>query len=771
MNHFLSLLLVFMLSVAGFAQPSPGMSVGQADQRYIKISPELINRSAGEQPLAVWEPGPPAQSNGILTGTTSNSASTGYASPIGVVPMAFNAVRIPIRGFRADFPPQRIWIRIRSTDGSGTILAQARAVVSGALQQTSFQWFRLDATVSSTDSLFLEYTSNGRIDRFLLSNASTFSGSVSGTITGGTIGEGASWTFGTTGTLTAGANIYCQLGLLPELPSQTPVDLSLATWRYNASTDTFTGWAGPIGSFTTAADTLMLPVWPNSGTVPFTQSRATIRAGSSTGAILAQSSIIGLTLEPGRPHILTYRLDRRVPAGTSLWVEFTHNAPSGFLMTAADTFASPTARYSTSAAPFGGTTWVNSSTQYSPWVRVIANDVSKVSPSQNAGQSSILSYIDESNAPTFIVPRQFYVVPSFGVNETSFYWRQILFNPTPEASPDDSISLDYSSGGNPTVTQDSGRLYFTGGTASTGNTITWTARRGGRVVGQRTSLLNIVANTSGSGVTRKVLTIGDSISDMALAGDRARWMAELIRLFNGDVMSITQIGVKNASKTDSTATSRTVRGEGRSGWTVNQFATDATSPFVFSSAFNFGTYLSTNSITMASGDWVLFFLGTNDIAAAASDNEARVAAQTAIAQYRTMITSIRSAVSGVRIGICTIPTGSSSQDAFGTSYGAGQNRDQFQRNALIWNQEIARAFDDLGSVALNQYVIYLGAAVDPVSGYPTTSTAINARDSATYNKPSDAVHPDPSGNWQIADAIATFLKAIGSLVTPLRLAW
>lgn len=771
MNRFLSLLLVFMLSVAGFAQPSPGMSVGQADQRYIKISPELINRSAGEQPLSVWEPGPPAQSNGILTGTTSNSASTGYASPIGVVPMAFNAVRIPIRGFRADFPPQRIWIRIRSTDGSGAILAQARAVVSGAQLQTSFQWFRLDATVSSTDSLFLEYTSNGRIDRFLLSNASTFSGSVSGTITGGTIGEGASWTFGTTGTLTAGANIYCQLGLLPELPSQTPVDLSLATWRYNASTDTFTGWAGPIGTFTVAADTLMLPVWPNSGTVPFTQSRATIRAGSSTGAILAQSSIIGLTLEPGRPHILTYRLDRRVPAGTSLWVEFTHNAPSGFLMTAADTFASPTARYSTSAAPFGGTTWVNSSTQYSPWVRIIANDVSKVSPSQNAGQSSILSYIDESNAPAFIVPRQFYVVPSFGVNETSFYWRQILLNPTPDASPDDALSLDYSSGGNPTVTQDAGRVYFTGGTASTGNTITWTARRGGRVVGQRTSLLNIVANTSGSGVTRRVLTIGDSISDMALAGDRARWMAELIRLFNGDVMSITQIGVKNASKTDSTAASRTVRGEGRSGWTVNQFATDATSPFVFSSTFNFATYLSTNSITMTSSDWVIFFLGTNDIATAASDNEARVAAQTAIAQYRTMITSIRAAVSGVRIGICTIPTGSSSQDAFGTSYGAGQTRDQFQRNALIWNQEIARAFDDLGSVSLNQYVIYLGAAVDPVSGYPTTSTAINARDSATYNKPSDAVHPDPSGNWQIADAIATFLKAIGSLVTPLRLAW
>ena len=761
MNRFLSLLLVFMLSVAGFAQPSPGMSVGQADQRYTKLSPELLNRSAGDQPLAVWEPGPPASSNGVLTGTTSNSASTGFASPIGVVPMAFNAVRLPIRGFRADFPPQRIWIRIRETDGSGTILAQARGVVSGALQQTSFQWFRLDATVSSSSSLFLEYTSNGRIDRFLLANASTFSGSVASQITGGTIQEGGTWTFGTTATLGTGQNIYCQLGLLPELPSQAPVDLSLATWRYNASTDTFTGWGGPIGTFTTAADTLMLPVWPVSGTVPFTQSRATVRSGSSSGAILAESSVIGLALEPGRPHIITYRLDRRVPAGTSLWVEFTHNAPSGFLMTAADAFPSPTARYSTSAAPFGGTSWVNSSTQYSPWVRVVANDVSKISPSQNAGQSSILSYIDESNAPTFIVPRQFYVVPSWGTNELSFYWRQIVFNPTPQASPDDSLSLDYSSGGNPTVTHDAGRVYFTGGTASTGNTITWTARRGGRVVGQRTSLLNIVANTSGTGVTRRVLTIGDSISDMALAGDRARWMAELVRLFDGDVMTVTQIGVKNASKTDSTAASRTVRGEGRSGWTVNQFATDASSPFVFSSAFNFATYLSTNSITMTSSDWVLFFLGTNDIAGATSDNEARVAAQTAIAQYRTMITSIRSAVSGVRIGICTIPTGSSSQDAFGTSYGAGQNRDQFQRNALIWNQEIARAFDDLGSVALNQYVIHLGAAVDPVSGYPTSSTAINARDAATYNKPSDAVHPDPSGNWQIADVIATFLKAIG----------
>lgn len=761
MKRFLDIIFLWCAIVGIAAAQAPALTMGVADGRYLKPSADLTNRAASTEPVAIWEPAPPAQSNGFLTGTTSNIANTGYASPIGVVPMPFNAVQLPIRNFRADFPNRAIWVRIKDTDGSGAILAEGRMFIGGPKGQLLLPWVRLDRVVNSTSSLFLEYTCSGRVDRFLLANASTFSGSVAGNITGGTMGEATTWSFGSTGTLATGQNIYCRLGLLQELPSQVPVDLQTTTWRYTSSTDTFTSWAGPIGTFTIGADKIVVPCWPVSGTVPLTQARVVVRSGTSTGTILGQASLIGLNLQPGRSHNLTYRLDRRVPAGTSLWVEVNYNGPSGFLMTAAGAFSSPTARYSTSAAISGGISWLDSATQYSPWVRIIQNDPTKVAPSANAGAVQISAAIDDVNSPFFLAPRQFYVVPSFGVNELPLYWRQMTLTPSTIVRPDDAFTLDVSSGGNPTVVQDAGRVYYTGGTASTGNTITWTAAQGGRIIAQQTSLLNIVANTSGSGLTRRILVAGDSISDMALGGDRARWMAELVRLFNGDVLTITQIGVKNAAKTDSTAVSRSVRGEGRSGWTVNDFFTNASSPFVFSSSFNFAQYLSTNSITMSSNDYFVLLLGTNDVASAGSDAEARVIALNAATQISSMSTNARAAVPGLRVVIMTIPTGSSSQDAFGTTYGGGQNRGRFQRNAAEWNRVMAERFDDLGSASVGTYVCYAGLSVDPETAYPTTSTAINAYLSTTYAKVTDPVHPGPSGNWQIAYALAVLLKALG----------
>lgn len=711
----------------------------------------LLQTQFTGQPIPVWESGPAATST-----TVPNSAATGFASPVGVVEKPFNAVGVTINPFRADFPVTAVWVRVRETDGSGTILAQGKAIVATPLRADTLVYVQLDATVSTATALFVEFTCNGRTGRLLNASPAFFAGSVGATITGGSMSA-----FGTLGTLTASVNVHFKFALLPFTAPVRPFAVEDVSQQYNDRSSTFSAWAAPCGTIASSFDTVRIPIASNSGTTPLTKARLIIRDTNSSGAILAESSLTFDELTVSNVSMLLFPLSNTVSGGTAVWLEILTDGKISFFSPAAGTIASPTARYMTNGAVQGGQTWTNSGTQLSLFATFLKSVPVIPAVSGNSGVQATTTALATNNAPTFVVPRQLYVIPTWNTNELSFYWRQFVLPPQVPLRDDDLISYNYSSGGNPTVVQDAGRFYFTGGTVSTGNTLTLTANYGAKQVARATTSLNLVVNSNGTGVTRKVLVIGDSISDMALAGDRARWMAEFIRLFAADVMAITQIGVKNASKNDSTAVARTVRGEGRSGWTVNQFATDATSPFVFSSAFNFATYLSTNSITMSTSDWVLFFLGTNDIASALSDNEARGIALGAVAQLRTMITSIRAAVSGVRIGICTIPVGCSSQDAFGASYGGGQTRDRFRRNAVIWNQVMLEQFDDLGSVALNQYLIPLGNAIDPESGYPTTSTAINARDLATYNKYSDAVHPDPSGNWQIADAVATFIKAIG----------
>jgi len=728
-----------------------GRGTGRFGVQTLIADSALLQTQFTGQPIPVWESGPAATST-----TIPNSAATGYASPVGTVERPFNAVGVTISPFRADFPITAVWVRVRETNESGTILAQGKAIVATPLRAETLVYVQLDATVSTATALFVEFTCNGRTARLLNATPAFFGGTVGATITGGSMSA-----FGTLGTLTASVNVHFKFALLPYTAPVRPFAVEDVSQQYNDRSSTFSAWAAPCGTIASSFDTVRIPIISNSGTTPLTKARLIIRDTNSSGAILAESSLTFDELTVSNVSMLTFPLSTTVSGGTAVWLEILTDGKISFFSPAAGTIASPTARYMTNGALQGGQTWTNSAAQLSLFATFLKSVAVIPAVSGNSGTQATTTAITAHSSPTFVVPRQLYVIPTWNTNELSFYWRQLVLPPQVPLRDDDLISYNYSSGGNPTVVQDAGRFFFTGGSVSTGNTITLTANYGAKQVARVTTSLNLVVNTNGTGVTRKVLVIGDSISDMALAGDRARWMAELIRLFAADVMAITQIGVKTASKNDSTATPRTVNGEGRSGWTVNQFATDATSPFVFSSTFNFATYLSTNSITMTASDWVLFFLGTNDIAGALSDNEARGIALGAVAQLRTMITSIRAAVSGVRVGICTIPAGCSSQDAFGTTYGGGQTRDRFRRNAVIWNQVMIEQFDDLGSVALNQYLIPLGNAIDPESGYPTTSTAINARDSATYAKYTDPVHPDATGNWQIADAVATFIKAIG----------
>lgn len=294
----------------------------------------------------------------------------------------------------------------------------------------------------------------------------------------------------------------------------------------------------------------------------------------------------------------------------------------------------------------------------------------------------------------------------------------------------------------------------------------YTKSRSALLASASATLKTVALSHPAQAVSRKVLMIGDSTWSHGIVA------AELVNLFKADgKYTLTLVGSNSGSQNDSEAVSRSVRVEAIAGWTFNLFTTDTStawtansgasrtgSPFSFAGAFNFSSYLSAQSITMSSGDWVLINLGINDIFAATTDASIQTVTGGMLSQLAAWITSIKAAVSGVRIGICiTIPP-NSSQDAFGTNYGTGQTLRRYEQNLRVWRDAIITNYDT--AVTSNVYVIPYHVGLDRVNNYGTSSVALNARNATTYNRPNNGVHPTYSGYYQLADLLRSYLKAI-----------
>lgn len=305
------------------------------------------------------------------------------------------------------------------------------------------------------------------------------------------------------------------------------------------------------------------------------------------------------------------------------------------------------------------------------------------------------------------------------------------------------------------------RWTYTPASGDTGtDAITITVYHRGTLLATWSGTVNTTAAATGSAATRKVLVIGDSTSDITYSNS---WQPELFKLGAAQGPAFTYVGTVTGSGNDSGGVSRSVSNEGRSGKTANFFANDGTSPFD-NSGFDFANYLTSNSITLAADDWVVFALGINDVFSQPNDTNLAAAVPAHINNLNTMITDIQSAVSGIRIGICIVipPAGDGfgmedGQDAFGANYNSGQYARRYRKNRMALIEAQVAEFED--SEASDIYVFCTHAAVDPIYGFPTTVTAANARTSETYKKQGNAVHPAPSGYYQLADEVFACVKS------------
>lgn len=356
-------------------------------------------------------------------------------------------------------------------------------------------------------------------------------------------------------------------------------------------------------------------------------------------------------------------------------------------------------------------------------------------------------YLAAGTGPPSSLPSKIYAATG---RECCIYWDGFL---RPGGPPLDDYQFDV------TCTkgeQDKYRWSFTPTDADAG-TYTWTVDiyYNTTKVATYTTQLVVTASTAGSGVTRKLVHIGDSTT---AAGNGAVRLSELLHLFVGDAMAVSLQGSLSSNETDAGGTSRTVRDDAVSGKTIAYMYSDPASPFVFSGAFNFSQYLTANSISLSANDWVLVHLGINDIFSPTDDATVQAAITTMLTQLNAMITNIKAAVSGVRIGLCVPIPPNNSQDAFGLNYGDGQMQWRYKRNRDLWCEAMRANYSDV--TVTNVFLVPFNTAIDTRNNFPTTATPLNARNPATFAKGSNGVHPQPLGFWQMADAEYSFLKAL-----------
>lgn len=228
------------------------------------------------------------------------------------------------------------------------------------------------------------------------------------------------------------------------------------------------------------------------------------------------------------------------------------------------------------------------------------------------------------------------------------------------------------------------------------------------VVGSGSYALTCVDPVSNAGATMNVLVVGDSLSAGA-----SRWVARVAATAaaNPTWVQPTFVGTQGTSP---------AKTEAYSGKSITWFATDPTSPFVISGAFDFASYLSNNSI--ATPDVIVIALGTNDVFSYLDDATLVAAIPDLLLKLDSMIgTVVSSSVSfkdvntNVKTLICLPIPSAPDADAFGKTYSISQRYERYRRNiAIFWSALVGHYTD---SESAGVFLVPANSVVDIIDGF------------------------------------------------------
>lgn len=258
--------------------------------------------------------------------------------------------------------------------------------------------------------------------------------------------------------------------------------------------------------------------------------------------------------------------------------------------------------------------------------------------------------------------------------------------------------------------------------------------------------LHSVSTNAGKGMTKKVMLLGDSLTDNGDYTSKA-----LVELFDSDSMNIKLIGTEGTAPAVN---------EGRSGWRAYTYdkcadqtddkamglSTSRVNPFWNSSTqkFDFTYYMNTKGFNGV--DYVFICLGTNDIARGNFNSDTEI-----ISYWDDIIDSIKAYNSNVKIGIWLPPTRALYENNSKTAI----------NSSLRMNKLLIDTYDNRENENLYLVPVYLN--VDPYNDYNGQEISTDSRSTTKIKISTDNVHPSVVGYNKIADVIYAYVKYFGEL--------
>lgn len=263
-----------------------------------------------------------------------------------------------------------------------------------------------------------------------------------------------------------------------------------------------------------------------------------------------------------------------------------------------------------------------------------------------------------------------------------------------------------------------------------------------------------------SNPTVKIIPIGDSLT-------RGKaWLPEVMLLSSSNVE---WLGTRysNNLKDSENNTYAQIHHEGRSGWSAGDYLADTSytedsnydgigtisgsaNPFWDGAKFSLNHYLTTQT-GVSTPDAVQIFLGTNDLT---------VGVDSAIENIVAIVDSIRSEYADLPIFVCNTiyrsnqnGYGSVGNDAYAGA-GAGANSFQYEQDSRVMDLLVGlrNALRSMTGV----YLVPLASCMDREYDFGQTMTKVNPRSAVEIAMPTESVHPQAPGYYQMADVMYSY---------------
>ena len=660
------------------------------------------------------------------------SVFSAFASEIGVR-QNFDCVKFSLYPHDAAFLPTQCRVTIREATYNGTILASVRVPIPNVTHKQSFEiTAELGAVIANAGSTEI----------------------VLCVATDGYVGYGAAGE-NPTNVVTYQVTRNADLQLIdaplvspyPELYARTflcgsrnPYDNGMRGLTvYNYST--FSGH-GNVLSVVPPGPFNVVQIWVNAFDPDFLPGRVRVRFRDTnyTGTVLGTATAYMSFATVGTKLVTLYfDHDVDLTGVSTVWFEFLTNGYVGLVRSTE--FSAASERYAASGGIDSSTNSpVGGPNGQQPWMRCIYQPRG-AGISFDAGQLSKAIHQQSATVAPFVpavrlnLPPKIYAVEDI---ETNIYWDGCLDASVPHEMFEKNITAGFGQ-------QLDHRWRLTPIAADAGTTAPTVAIDFNRIeqINKTTSLV-IKADAVGSGQTRKVLVIGDSLVN---AGTITQTILDNVAA-SASSYAVTLLGTTGAG-----ANLR----EGRGGWTYSQYATSG-SPFWIGGALNFGQYLTDNSYSMAATDSIFIQLGTNDFF---SVSRGAIAAAIATAQghLTSLIATMQAAVPSINIWICLTPQPAFTIEAQGRSYGTTYDLHIVKRNYSDWRESLIGLY---GSGAGNVRLAPTSCCIDTRNNYKIVNEAVNARNATTADFQYDNVHPATSGYQQLGDCMYCCLKSLES---------